>query len=48
MTSKIMKNIQSLQRMLIEAINERLPIEFEFGKSNNDPNWYKVKPKLFV
>lgn len=33
---------------LIEAINERLPIEFEFGKSNNEPNWYKVKPKLFV
>ena len=33
---------------LIEAINERLPVEFEFGKSNNDPNWYKVKPKLFV
>lgn len=27
---------------------EWLPIEFEFGKSNNDPNWYKVKPKLFV
>lgn len=33
---------------LIEAINERLPVEFEFGKSNNEPNWYKVKPKLFV